>query len=595
MPIDKCNVPSVKVSKLLCQGLLGIIAVCFEGHSTLARAQNLPERVVFPEDWQADTFLTTQQLLQAAKRWQTQRASDTAAPAFDADLQVREDFPKKASETSQITLLDYLNDFLLQSGYGHLQVSLSADRRTLVLVPMTSAQTHKVSLIEVTGGSPQDRYIVSRHLGLAVGSVFDRRAFLDKVDWIAQNHFLPLQVRFERASEQALELRVHIPLGAAWIPTGNLAQNSITGLSLTAGSIIDNPMGSGLVARASVKRNNIEHPLTSSTHEIQDWEYVLSLSSTQQMIPGMSVGINQYNKVDFIYPGHGNDPDQLLWIRSVGADFYSGFQLWEDLEAHRYLRGVFNVSLIQDQFFSRLAPETYPQEQTQSGKSSDTLVLPSFTLSYSDVDDYRIPRNGNFLQGRISAGFGDSRYSQATATGMSFWSPYVDDQGQWTFLFRSALGTTFGQSPPFYRGFLNTGHWLVRGATQFSITEKHSARFSEEIHYVFRPSPIQMDKWTYAVTQDSGSQGYLDDWALDLNVFLDQGAYWRDDLAWQSAQLSVGSGVNFITPNGSILGLDFALPLYPELDGISVMLRLSASLNFTLYSDWFNSNGFFLR
>ena len=104
-----------------------------------------------------------------------------------------------------------------------------------------------------------------------------------------------------------------------------------------------------------------------------------------------------------------------------------------------------------------------------------------------------------------------------------------------------------------------------------------------------------MDKWTYAVTQETGSEGYLDDWALDFNVFLDQGAYWRDSLAWQSAQLSVGSGINLITPGGSILGLDFALPLYPQIDGISVMLRLSAPLSFTLYSDWFNSNGFFLR
>lgn len=572
MPIDKCNVPYVKASKIFCQKLL-CVAVLWLGHTAVSYAQVLPDRVVFQGAWQADELPTEQQLLQAVQRWQA------ATPPSDA----------------QVTILDYLNDFLLQSGYVGLRASIKADSPVLYIEPVPSAAGFNVSHIDVTGGSPQDRYIVSRHLGLAAGSVFDRNVFLDKVDWIAQNHFLPLQIRFERTPQQTIALKVHIPLGAAWIPTGNLAQNGITGLSITAGTIVDNPMGSGLVARGSVKRNNIEGPFLSSTHEIQDWEYVLSLSSTQQFIPGMSVGVNQYNKVDFIYPGHGNDPDQLMWIRSMGIDFYSGFQLWEDLEAHRYLRGVLNVSLIEDRFFSRLNPDSYPQQQTQSGKSSDILLLPSFTLSYSDVDDYRIPRNGSFLQGRVSTGFGDSRYSQATATGTSFWSPYVDDQGQWTFLFRSALGTTFGQSPPSYRGFLNTGQWLVRGATQFSITEKHSARFSEELHYVFRPSPIQMDKWAYAVTQDSGSQGYLDDWALDFNVFLDQGAYWRDSLAWQSAQLSVGSGVNFITPIGSILGLDFALPLYPNIDGISVMLRLSAPLNFTLYSDWFNSNGFFLR
>lgn len=564
MQIAKCNVPYAKASKVFPQSLL---CAAFLLAPTGAAYAQVPVRVVFPVGWQEDTFLTEQSVLQAAQRWY-----------------------------SQGTLESHMNDFLLQSGYGHLRASVSADGSSFLLISEPSSGALPISRVEVTGGSPQDRYIVSRHLGLSVGSLFDREDFLKDVDWIAQNHFLPLQVRFEKTAQQTLELNIHIPLEVAWIPTGNLAQNSITGLSVTGGVIVDNPMGSGLVARASVKRNNLEIPFISSTHEIQDWEYVLSLSSTQQATPGMSVGVNQYNKVDFIYPGHGGDKDQLLWIRSTGLDFYSGFQLWEDPDLHRYLRGVFNVSLIEDRFFSRVDPERYPQSQTQSGKTADLLVLPSFTLSYSDIDDYRIPRNGSFLQGRVSAGWGeDSRYSQATATGISFWSPYVDDQGQWTFLFRSALGTTFGQSPPFYRGFLNTGHWLVRGATQFSITEKHSARFSEELHYVFRPNAVQMDKWAYAVTQETGSEGYLDDWALDFNVFLDQGAYWRDSLAWQSAQFSVGSGVNLITPGGSILGLDFALPLYPEIDGISVMLRLSAPLSFTLYSDWFNSNGFFLR
>lgn len=490
-------------------------------------------------------------------------------------------------------LSTYLNDVFLQSGYA-FNAHVLADEQNL-WVDIHQTPPLRVAAVKITGGSPQDRYITQRHLQLVVGEPFDREAFLEHLDWLRQNHFLPLQVRLEKTSPEGVDIHVNIPIGVAWIPTGNIAANSITGVSLTGGVIVDNPLGAGLVARASVKRNNLEPPFFSSTHEIQDWEYVLSLSSMQQAIPGMSVGMNHYNKVDYIYPGHGQDIDQMLWIRSTGVDLYSGFQLWEDLEAHRYLRGVFNVSLIEDRFFSRLDPTTYPQQQTQSGNSADILVLPSFTMSYSDIDDYRIPRNGNFLQGQISAGLGDATYSQATATGVSFWSPYVDDQGQWTLLVRSAAGTTFGQSPPFYRGFLNTGRWLVRGATQFSITEKHSLRFSEELHYVFRPSTIQVDQWMYELTKEIGSQGYADNWALDFNVFLDQGAYWRDSVAWQSAQLSLGTGVNLITPGGSILGLDFALPLYPQLDGISVLLRLSAPLNFTLYSDWFNSNGFFLR
>lgn len=526
------------------------------------------------DDLSAETGLTALQLQHQLTRWQAQQT------ALQGNL-------------SPAGFATYLNDLFLQGGYAlSAQVVSQAD---MLAVKVSKAPAWIIDHVEVTGGSPQDRYLTQRHLQLAPGDALERRAFLERLEWLRQNHFLPLQTHFTELAPHRVRLHVNIPFGEAWIPTGNLASNSITGVSVTAGAIVDNPLSTGLVARASVKRNNLEPPFFNATHEIQDWEYILSLSSTQQAIPGMSVGINHYNKVDYIYPGHGGDNDQLLWIRSVGLDVYSGFQLWEDLDAHRYLRGVFNVSLIEDRFFSRQDPETYPQSQTQSGKNADMLLLPSFTLSYSDIDDYRIPKNGHFLQGRLSTGWGDATYSQATATGISFWSPYVDDAGQWTVLVRSAAGTTFGQSPPFYRGFLNTGHWLVRGATQFSITEKHSIRLAEELHYVFRPSAVQLDKWAYAVTQEPQTLGFFDDWALDLNVFLDQGAYWRDSLAWQSAQLSVGSGVNLITPGGSILGLDFALPLYPSIDGISVMLRLSAPLNFTLYSDWFNSNGFFLR
>lgn len=569
----KCNVQYASVFKPF---LLRAFAVFGLWGFTAPQSQAVtsPVSVVLDEALATETDLTALQLQHQLNRWQTQQENlqgDLSAAAFAT----------------------YLNDFFLQGAYAlSAEVSSHAEG---IRVKVSKASPWIIDELKVTGGSPQDRYLTQRHLQLAPGDALERKAFLERLEWLRQNHFLPLQTHFTKVASQRVRLQVNIPFGEAWIPTGNLAANPITGLSVTAGAILDNPLSTGLVARASVKRNNLEPPFFRSTHEIQDWEYVLSLSSTQQVIPGMSVGINHYNKVDYIYPGHGGDNDQLLWIRSVGLDFYSGFQLWEDLDAHRYLRGVFNVSLIEDRFFSRQDPEGYPQTQTQSGKSADMLLLPSFTLSYSDIDDYRIPKNGHFLQGRLSTGWGDATYSQATATGISFWSPYVDDASQWTVLVRSAAGTTFGQSPPFYRGFLNTGHWLVRGATQFSITEKHSVRVAEELHYVFRPSAVQLDKWAYAVTREPQTLGFFDDWALDLNVFLDQGAYWRDSLAWQSAQLSVGSGVNLITPGGSILGLDFALPLYPMIDGVSVMLRLSAPLNFTLYSDWFNSNGFFLR
>ena len=490
-------------------------------------------------------------------------------------------------------LQDYLNDFFLQSGYVNLEARVLSDD-THRWVTVRKLPDVRIGDIHITGGSPQDRYITLRNLNLKRGETFERQRFLENVKWVKQNHFFPLQIQFTRANGQ-VDIDIHIPLGPAWIPTGNLAQNSITGLSLTGGFIVDNPLGKGLVARTSIKRNNIATPFQEFSGELQDWEYVLSLSSTQQAIPGMSVGVNHYNKIDFIYPGHNDDPDQLLWIRSRGVDLYSGFQLWEDLENHRFLRGVVNVSLLEDRFFSRLEPDTYPQTQTQSGKPGDVLLLPSFTLSYSDIDNFRIPGNGNFLQGRLSTGFIDATYSQLTLTGLSFWSPYKTDQSQVTLLLRSAAGTTVGPSPPFYRGFLNTGRWLVRGATQFSITERHSLRLSEEIHYIYRPTPIQLDKTAFPLTGETGTLGYLDNWAFDVNAFLDQGGYWGDSWAWESAQLSAGIGLNAIVPNGSIVGVDFALPVYPDFVGISAMLRISAPLNFTLYSDWFNSNGFFLR
>ena len=50
-----------------------------------------------------------------------------------------------------------------------------------------------------------------------------------------------------------------------------------------------------------------------------------------------------------------------------------------------------------------------------------------------------------------------------------------------------------------------------------------------------------------------------------------------------------------ITPAGSILGVDLATPIYPNPGTVSAYLRISAPLSFTLYSDWGNTNGFFLR
>lgn len=489
----------------------------------------------------------------------------------------------------------YLEAVYLQWGYpaAEVKVQPSATGWRVVIQENTDKKV-TISQINISGGSPQQRYLVRRNLQLEADKTYQRAQLLQDLNWLEQNHFLPIQLVFSSDSPDQVALDLHLPLGADWFPTGNLALNSAVSLAVTAGVIVDNPLNTGLVGRALVKRNNIPFPGYERTHDIQDWEYITSLATSALPIEGMSLGINHYNKVDFIYPEFDGHENQLVWIRSLGVDLYSGFQIWENIRERQYLRGVFDLTLVEDQFFARDPEQDAPSSLTQSGKSADLLLMPSLTLSYSDIDNYRLPQNGHFLQGRIAGSVLDAPFVQTTLTGFTFWTPFADDSQQWTLLLRSAAGTTFGLNPPFYRGFLNTGHWLVRGASQFSITEKHSLRFAEELHYIYKPTAVQTERFFDNMLNQS-TQGLFDDWAFDINVFLDQGAYWRDSIFWQDAQLSVGMGINAITPGGSILGVDIATSVYPAFNGFTALLRISAPLSFTLYSDWFNTNGFFLR
>lgn len=502
-----------------------------------------------------------------------------------------------------------LADLYLQSGYVGVKVEIEpAAEGLLIRISEQAIQEVKVRQLQIRGGTPRDRYLTRHNLHQHEGQPLDYQQLMTDINWLEHNHFLPLQLQLKETPDGQVDLDIYIALGAEYIPTGNLALNDVVGLAVTAGLIVDNPLDSGQIVRAMGKRNNIPFPGGTALNLVQDWEYTLSWATTLMPIEGMSLGLNHYNKVDYIYPYLNGKGDELVWIRSLGADLYTGFPIWSDPHLRRYLRGVFNLTLLEDAFHVDQLPAslvlpsapTAPAEASsaeglsKSGKSADLLLMPSLTISYSDIDDYRLPQKGSFFQSRISGSLLDARFIQATLTGNSYWTPYADERQQWTVLLRSAAGTTFGANPPFYRGFLNTGYWLVRGATQYSITEKHSLRFAEELHYIYKPTAIEVENFFKAMIGQS-SGGYLDGWAIDLNVFLDQGAYWRDSLAPRSAQLSLGCGLNFITPAGSILGLDLATPLYPSPGGVTALLRISAPFSFTLYSDWGNTNGYFLR
>jgi len=491
-------------------------------------------------------------------------------------------------------LQHYLQDLYLQWGYPAASVQAHHSAGSWqIQIAERQTQDVQIATVRVTGGTPHMRYITRQNLHQQSGQIFNRQRLLAAMDWIYHNHFIPLELQLKQTVPEQVELHLHIVGGAEWIPTGNLALNEVVGLAITAGVIADNPFGQGNIFRAMGKRNNIPTLGMTPAYEVQDWEYILSWSTTALPWEGLNVGVNHYNKVDYIYPFFGEQNQDLIWIRSIGADLYAGFPIWDDSEQRRYLRGVANLTLLEDHFFASSGSTTEPTGLSSSGQAADLLLMPGLTVSYSDIDDYRIPRNGHFIQGRLNGGLLDARFVQATLTGFSVWTPWQHEGHQLSILVRSAAGSTFGNNPPFYRGFLNTGNWLVRGATQFSITEKHSLRLSEEFHYLYTPTALELEQFSQLMFGGPGLSA-LDGWAFDLNVFLDQGAYWRDSWDLRSPQFSIGIGINAITPFGNILGVDLAQPVWPG-GGLSALLRISAPLSFTLYSDWINSNGFFLR
>lgn len=525
-----------------------------------------------------------------------------------------------------LALSHYLQDLYLQSGYPSVGVQVfSREGIWQILLNEAVQEPPRICYISVTGGTPQSRFATRWNLKQQQGDVFDREQLLTDLAWIRDNHFVPIQMQLKQIEEQSVEIDLHIPTGSQWIPVVNYGLNDVVGLSLTAGVIADNPFDQGNLIRASVKRNNLPMFFFSSLNEVQDWEYSLSWASTNlpqlavSLLPwewavplldsgllsseGLSFGINHYNKVDFIYPNFSNEPifernlsesQDLVWVRSLGADAFLGIPLWSDSRERRYLRGVLNLSLLQDAFYTGQGSEVQASSVSQSGRASDLLLMPSLSLVYSDLDDYRILRNGNFVQARLAGSLLDANYVQGTMNTLSLWSPISAGHHQLSLLVRSALGSTFGLSPPFYRGFLNSGGWLIRGASSYSVRDKHSIRLSEELHYIYHPTVLQLEQFSDLLIGQPGL-GLLDGWSFDLNLFLDQGSYWRDELLPRSVQLSVGLGVNTIAPNGTILGLDFALPLAPFGGGVSALVRISSPLSFAFFSDWINTNGFFWR
>lgn len=485
----------------------------------------------------------------------------------------------------------WLENLYLQWGYPGVQVTYQDDAQCLQIDE--AEPSVQIAQLHITGGTPHMRYLARENLSQQAGQRFDYAQLIAEINWLSHNHFLPIQLELVQEQADTVILKLHIAAGAEWIPTGNLALNDVVGLAVTAGIIVDNPLGQGNVLRAMGKRNNIPFPGGRALNEVQDWEYILSWSTTALPWDGVTLGMNHYNKVDYIYPFFGGQANDLVWIRSLGADLFSGFPIWSDSKQRRYLRGVVNLSLTEDLFMTGSQSERHPESLSLSGKAADLLLMPGLTVSYSDMDDYRIPRKGHFAQARINGSLLDARFVQATLTGLSVWTPWETENQHLTVLLRSAIGSTFGHRPPFYRGFLNTGSWLVRGATQFSITEKHSLRFAEELHYIYTPTALELEQFSQLMFGAPGLS-LFNGWAIDLNLFLDQGAYWRDTWAWRSPQISIGMGINAIAPAGTVIGVDLAQPVWPG-GPPTALLRISAPLSFTLYSDWINSNGFFLR
>ncbi len=490
----------------------------------------------------------------------------------------------------------WLHDLYLQRGNPNLEVQIDAlfSASPEIIIHEHPEQVVILARLQVTGGTPLQRWMVRQHLPSArEQKVFDPEGLAADLHGLEHSQFLPLALHYHSERTGHITAEVAILDEPALIPTGNIALNASVGLALTAGVIADN-LWEGTIFRAAVKRNNI--PLFSQTPGlVQDWEYLGGASTTSLPWPGTSLGFNHYNKVDYIYRGLGNDPQQLKWIQSFGGDIYGGFPVWSDPENHRYLRGVANLSLIQDSFFS--GPDKQPPQPplSRTGKASELLILPSLNLLYSDLDNAILPRNGHFLRSQLSGSPGETGYLQGTLTGLSFWTPTAEQNWQATFLFRHALGTTLGHNAPFYRGFLNTGLWLVRGAREFSATEKHSVRLAQEFHLIHKPSGLQLDDFFRQLTGQSGLGQVLEGWSFDLNAFLDEGAYWNDSPVPRLTQASLGGGVAAILPFGTVVGFDLAVPIWPQLSGPAVLLRLSAPLTFTFYADWLSSNGFFLR
>lgn len=507
-------------------------------------------------------------------------------------------FLSEAGEVQLPQLTSRIKDMYLQRGNPNVEIQIRQNAQGVdIFIDENVAQPVVVSRLKISGGTPQQRYITWLNLKehSSQGKPYQDDLFRQEISWIEKNHFIPLTVVFKSAGPGDIQIDVDILNSQGLIPTGNINWNDVSGLSLTAGAILFDWPENHLF-RAMVKRNNLAFNAGliefKSTQEVQDWEHILSWSTGQLPWPGVTFGINQYNKVDYIYPNV--EADKNLWIQSLGADFYTGFPIWSNSSQKQYLRGVFNLSLLQDTVNVTPGADKEATEYSQSGRSDDRLILPSLSLIYSDIDDYIIPRNGNLVRSRLSGGFGDSLFGQGTVSAFTFLTPWEKEGLQQTWVFRSAGGTSFGPKQPFYRGFLNTGNWLVRGSREFSVTEKHALRFSQEYHWIYRPERLFFDALSQRLFQQN-SQGLLDGWAFDANVFVDEGAYWSTFPTLDNLQASIGIGANARTPAGTLLGFDLAFPVYPGFSGVSFLLRISAPLGFTLYSDWINSNGFFLR
>lgn len=487
----------------------------------------------------------------------------------------------------------YLRDYYLQRGNPNVDITVTSEPTLLVEINENSDMGSVLDEIRVIGGTPQQRFIVNSALRHQTAQPYSHSHLQEDMTWIKRNHGLPISLILRSTLKGHITAMLYVESLGGILPIANAALTDLGGLSLTAGAVLNNFFNDGNNYGLAFKKNNLRWFGDPTPALMQDWEYIATFETENMPVPGMVLGVNHYNKQDYIFEDFRRKVGDYFWVRSLGLDIYSGIQLWSNPQSRQYLRAILNISMLQDQAYSNRDNLTNTLMPRPDG--SGYYALPSLNLSYSNLDNYIFPQNGHFIRGQVRGGVGDRQYAQLIGRADSFFTPLKDAHWQLTLFFQNVAGTTLGDSP-FYRGMLNNGGFFVRGATQYSTVERNGLKFTQEARLFFRPTPLEVDRLAAFVTGNPEAQWpFLHHWGAFINLFLDEGSYWNQQLTVDRWQVGTGMGLNILTPGGLVASAQYTLPLYPRQTTGTLYLTLSAPFSFFLYTDRVNSNGFFLR